>query len=150
MAHSKLPGKGGKVCVRKHLVDEPQVFAHHNGVAIAHGDTGRLLPAVLQSFQTKVGEPRHIASGRPYTKDAALLMQRVLARSLACTLVPQTRIPHVLPCRSLRGVRWPRVVLQPPIMAACRTSTDAVTEFTSGAPHPPRQMGRPATLLPAA
>ena len=64
----------GEVGVGEDLAHEAQVLAGEHLLAIAHGDAGGLLAAVLQGTQGIVGETGHIAARGPDAEDAAFLL----------------------------------------------------------------------------
>ena len=77
MSHRKLAGKRGEVGIGEHLAAKAQVLAHHNGAAVAHRDTCRLLAAMLQRTQAKIRQTSNVALWRPNTKNTALLVQLI-------------------------------------------------------------------------
>ena len=74
VTHSQLAGERRQVGIGEHLVDQAKVLADKDGVAIAHGNAGRLLPAVLQGEQSEVGQSGNVAAGRPDAEDATLVV----------------------------------------------------------------------------
>ena len=77
VSHRKLAGECGEIGIGKHLAAKAQVLANHDGAAVAHRDTGRLLAAMLQGAQAKVRQTRDVALWRPNAKDTALLVQLI-------------------------------------------------------------------------
>ena len=55
----------------EHLRDEPHVLHDGDRLAVAHGDAGGLLAAVLQRVQAEVGEVGDGCAGRVHAEDAA-------------------------------------------------------------------------------
>ena len=78
MSHSELAGQGVDVRVAEHMAHQAHVLAHHDRAAVAHGDTRRLLAAVLQRAQAEIRETRNVAIGCPHAENTAFLVQRVM------------------------------------------------------------------------
>ena len=78
VAAGHLARHGGEVRVGEDLRNQAQILADEDGLAVAHGDAGGVLAAVLQGPQAKVGDAGHVAAGCPDAKDAALLMELVV------------------------------------------------------------------------
>ena len=68
---------GREVGIREHLRHQAKVLAYEHGVAVAHGDAGGLLAAVLQRTQCEVRHAGDVAPGGPDAKDAALVVRGV-------------------------------------------------------------------------
>ena len=66
--------EGGLV---EHLRHQAQVLRRHHGLAVAHGDAGALLAAVLQRLQPEAGHAGHILPGSEHAEHGALLLQTV-------------------------------------------------------------------------
>ena len=62
------------------LRDQPHVLVDHDPAAVARGDAGRLLPAVLQGVEAEVRELRDLLARRPDPEDAARVLGTVLVR----------------------------------------------------------------------
>ena len=67
------------------LGHKPQVLRLDDRGAVAHGNAGALLAAMLQGLQPVAGQARHVLARRVYAEDAALLFQpiRLLAGKYA-------------------------------------------------------------------
>ncbi len=89
----RRPGRGvagvtdGQVAVQRlqgglieDLRDEAHVLVHEDLAAVGHGDTGRLLPAVLQGVDAEVGEFGHVLARRPYPEHAAGVLRPEVVR----------------------------------------------------------------------
>lgn len=63
VTHSELTGQRANVGVGENAAHQAQVLADHDGSAIAHGDAGGFLAAVLQSAQAEIGETGDVAVG---------------------------------------------------------------------------------------
>ena len=59
------------------LGDEPRVAQRRDVAALAGGDPGRLLAAVLQRVEAEVGEPGDVVAGRVYAEHPALVARAV-------------------------------------------------------------------------
>src|SRR5579859_3839878 len=71
VADRELSGEAVQLLLVEHLRDEAEVAQHGEPALVRHGDSGRLLPAVLKRHQPEVREPRDVALRRPDAKDAA-------------------------------------------------------------------------------
>ncbi len=90
----------------EHVGDEPGVLVHARAAAVADGDAGRLLPAVLQREQAEerqLGDA--VAVRRRDAEHAALLLRGVVGsihRLRTCTGVVRTTCCR---CATMRGRR---------------------------------------------
>ena len=64
----------GEVGVGEDLAHEAQVLAGEHLLAVADGDAGGFLAAVLQGTQGIIGETGHVAARGPDAEDAAFLL----------------------------------------------------------------------------
>ena len=78
MAARDLAGHGGEVGVGEDLGNKAEVLAHKDRLAVADGDAGGVLAAVLEGMEREVGHAGHVAPGRPDAEDAALLVELVV------------------------------------------------------------------------
>src|SRR5258706_1491804 len=69
--------QGSQGLRRKNLSDQPDVCIHGHRAHVRNGNTGGLLPAVLQREQAEKGHARHVLIGGKDTDQAALLMRAV-------------------------------------------------------------------------
>ena len=126
VAHGQLAGERRQVGVGEHLVDQTQVLADKDGVAVAHGDAGGLLPAVLQGKQSEVGQSGDVAAGRPDAEDAALVVQDVTFRlGVALPLLAVVHLLASLPMSCVRLVSscWSAGYTPCPAVAAASSFT---------------------------
>ena len=84
----------------EHAAHQAQFALHHHVLAIAHGDAGALLAAVLQCVQAEEGDAGHLVSGCDDAENPALLLGVVaLFRDLlhyassACGIAPSHTSP---------------------------------------------------------
>ena len=61
-------------------VTRPRSFAATIGLAVAHGDAGAFLAAVLQRLQPEAGHAGHVLAGGEHAEHGALLLQAVGTR----------------------------------------------------------------------
>ena len=73
-------------------------------VAVADGDAGRLLAAVLQRVEPEVGQFGDLFTGRPDAEDAAGVLRAMLSRLTGKQIVRESTIT-ALHVRSLRDRR---------------------------------------------
>ena len=69
---------GGQRLFVEHLGDQAEILEHQHLGAVGHGDTGRLLTAVLESVKAVIGEFRNVLAGGPDAEDAAFFPGRAL------------------------------------------------------------------------
>src|SRR5262249_8313592 len=88
------------------LGDESRVAQSGDVAALAGGDPGRLLAAVLECVEAEVGQPGDVMAGRVYAEDAALV-----ARSIAVgepLVGSQKRVfPRCIERRTRRRTAYP-------------------------------------------
>ena len=70
------------------LGDEPGVAQGGDVAALAGGDPGRLLAAVLERVEREVGEPGDVVAGRVHAEDAALVARAVAIGNAVVVAVP--------------------------------------------------------------
>ena len=56
MADGEVAVERNEVALVEDLGDEAHVLDHGDGLAVAHRDTSRLLPAVLEGVEAEIGE----------------------------------------------------------------------------------------------
>ena len=61
----------------EHLRHEAQVLRRHDGLAVAHGDAGAFLAAVLQCLQPEAGHAGHVLAGGEHAEHGTLLFRAV-------------------------------------------------------------------------
>ncbi len=71
MPDGRAPGQGLQLALVEDLGDEPHVAHGEHAPAVADGDAGTLLPAVLERVEREVGEAGDVAAGRVDAEDAA-------------------------------------------------------------------------------
>ena len=71
VADRELAGEAVQLLLVEHLRHEPEVAQHGQAAALGHGDSGRLLAAVLERHQPEVAQPRDVPLGRPDAEHAA-------------------------------------------------------------------------------
>ena len=76
MATTPSPRPGQRRLVED-LGHKPQVLRLDDRGAVAHGDAGALLAAMLQGLQPVAGQARHVLARGVHAEDAALLLQPV-------------------------------------------------------------------------
>ena len=91
MADGELALEGLDVGIGEDLAHQALVLAHEHRRAVAHGDAGRLLAAVLQGAQGEVRDARHVLARGPHAEDAALLLGMVGRRRGATARVAAAR-----------------------------------------------------------
>ena len=71
MPDRRAPGQGLQLALVEDLGDEAHVAHGEHAPAVADGDAGALLPAVLERVEREVGEAGDVAAGRVDAEDAA-------------------------------------------------------------------------------
>ena len=99
MPDRQMPFERREVTLVEHLRDEAHVLDHGDGLAVADGDTGRLLPAVLQRVQTEVRLVRDGLRGCVHPEHAARFAWMVVV--LVGFAAARPRIPLSHPPRAL-------------------------------------------------
>ncbi len=77
MAHGHVAGQGLELALVEDLGYQAHVAHGHDVAALADGDPGGLLPAVLQRVEGEVGQARDLALGRVYAEDATFVARSV-------------------------------------------------------------------------
>jgi hypothetical protein len=77
MAHGHEAFERGQAGLVEHLRHEAEILRHHDGFAVADGDAGALLPAVLQRLQAEAGHARDVFAGRVHAEYGALFFEAV-------------------------------------------------------------------------
>ena len=62
------------------LLNQTHVFVNHDVVAIAHGDSGRFLAAVLQRVQAVIGQLGDFFAGGPNSEYPTCVLRAFFAR----------------------------------------------------------------------
>src|SRR3954453_4917599 len=73
-ADGEVARKGRQVRLLEHLRDQTHVFVDDDLLAVAHGDPGRLLSAMLQRVKTEIGEFGYFFAGRPHAEYTACVL----------------------------------------------------------------------------
>ena len=73
--HKALERREGSLV--EHLRHQAQVLRRHHGLAVAHGDAGALLPAVLQRLQPEAGHAGNVLAGGEHAEHGTLLFRAV-------------------------------------------------------------------------
>ena len=84
VADGEVAGQRGQAPVVEHVGDESHVLVDHDGLAVAHGHTGRLLATVLQGVQAEVGEVGHRLTRGVDPEDPARFLRGVGVRVDVC------------------------------------------------------------------
>jgi hypothetical protein len=116
VAYRHVAGQRAQLLLVEDLRDEPELTKGRDVAALAGGDAGRLLSAVLERIEPEVGETCDVAAGRVYAEDPALI-----ARAIAIGNV-ETRVGHVW----MELIR--RRLLSPPLLAPGDRSAGLETE----------------------
>src|SRR5579884_2260355 len=79
MTDGDVPAKTGQNFFVEDRADEPHLFMRANGAAVARGNAGRFLSAMLQRVQRKEGEARRVMAGcknAGYAAHEGFILQR--------------------------------------------------------------------------
>ena len=72
-----MPGHGRQGLLIEHLADQTEILEDHHLRAVGDGNSGGLLPAMLQRVQAVVGELGDILARGPHPEYAALFTGRI-------------------------------------------------------------------------
>ena len=89
------------------LGDEAGVAHRGDVAALAGGDPGRLLAAVLERVEAEVGEAGDVVPGCVYAEDAAFVARRHRGRSAAARAESRARFPRVWKDVTRRRTAYP-------------------------------------------
>src|SRR5204862_228761 len=84
-----LPSASAQLLLVEDLRDQAQLPQRRDVAALAAGNPGRLLAAMLECVEREVRKPRHIAARRVYAEHPALIVRAIAIGNV------ETRVGHV-------------------------------------------------------